>query len=972
MWDYLNDVPQCPWGIVCNIVSFRLYHRTKTTRTYEHFTLQDLRDKNKFREFYCLFERGGFLPALAGQKPRCDDLLERSEKRQREVGGDLYKLYHDQRTSLIHHLRQPPHNLSLDEAIHVAQKLLDRIIFIAFCEDRRLLPSGIIEYAWNVSTGLADVDNPRWRSFLGLFKKIDKGDSKQHITGYNGELFKPDVLINKLELDDSRTDFFREIAAYNFDVEVNVDILGHLFEQSISDLELLRQNPDTAPSTPAPSASEGQSKTPGRRKREGVYYTPPYITKYIVSQAIGGCLKERFAALAAERKLDLAAPPAKRTGKKWAAYHQGRYDILKALRVCDPASGSGAFLIEAFDFLEGAYEEVIGDLIALEVCGEEELDKINATILQENLFGVDLSEEAVGITKLALWIRTAELGKPLSNLSENIKWGNSVVADKAVHPQAFDWQAAFPEVFDQGGFDVVIGNPPYIRQEMLVPFKEHWESRFDEVFAGTADIYVYFFALAHEILRPGGQSMYICSSAFARAAYGEALRTFLLTHDLLTQFIDLGDTQIFSDAKDVYPAIVGVAKPNERRPRKNEFVRTVRLRRADDPKRIAQIVETFGWNVPSSRLDSSGWQFDKPDLVDLRQKLLGRGKPLEQVLVGRFFRGVVTGLNDAFVIDSVQRDELLRKDPGCVELIKPFLQGMNIRKWHIEDNDDWLIFTRRGIEIDRYPAILEYLSEFRKQLEPKPVDWPTSKEWAGRKPGSYKWYEIQDSIDYWQEFEGTKIVYPDITKSARFAMDDAGRFPGNTGFAIPGGDYFLLGLLNSPQTWFLIAGISIPFGERAGEFRYRLFSQYMGKIPIPPTSKPERKAIAALAKKCCELGAERYERQTKVQRRLAQSFGEGVGGIALGQLNNKAQEWWEASLGDLGAALKTSFKLPADPFQNPKKADQWDKYLSENRREVERLTRELAAAENEINDRVYRLFELTPDEIKLLQREVEH
>jgi hypothetical protein len=146
----------------------------------------------------------------------------------------------------------------------------------------------------------------------------------------------------------------------------------------------------------------------------------------------------------------------------------------------------------------------------------------------------------------------------------------------------------------------------------------------------------------------------------------------------------------------------------------------------------------------------------------------------------------------------------------------------------------------------------------------------------------------------------------------------------------------------------------------------------MEQVPIPPAKKPERTAIAALAKKCCELGAERYERQTKVQRRLAQSFGEGVGGIALGQLNNKAQEWWETSLGDLGAALKASFKLAANPFKHPKTADEWDSYLTENRREVERLTRELAAAENEINDRVYRLFQLTPDEIKLLQREVEH
>jgi hypothetical protein len=467
VWDYLNEVPACPWGIVCNLVSFRLYHRTKTPRTYEHFTLQDLRKKETFREFYCLFERGGFLAPIAGQKPRCDDLLEKSEHQQRQVGDKLYTLYRDQRTSLIHHFRNPPHNLSRDQAISAAQTLLNRIIFIAFCEDRKLLPSGAIEFAWNASFGYADVQNPRWKSFKGLFRKVDRGDSRQNVTGYNGELFKEHP-VDHLELDDSRTDFFREIADYDFESEVNVDVLGHLFEQSITDLELLRQNLDAPPAA-------AQAKQPGRRKREGVYYTPPYITKYIVSQTIGGCLKERFAALASEHKLDLATPPENRTGKKWTAYHQARYEALQKLRVCDPACGSGAFLIEAFDFLEGVYEEVIGDLIAVEACGENELDKINPTILRENLFGVDLSPEAVGITKLALWIRTAEVGKPLSNLSDNIKFGNSVVSDNTVHPDAFDWQASFPEVFAQGGFDVVIGNPPYIRQEWLAPYKEHWE-----------------------------------------------------------------------------------------------------------------------------------------------------------------------------------------------------------------------------------------------------------------------------------------------------------------------------------------------------------------------------------------------------------------------------------------------------------------------------------------------------------------
>jgi hypothetical protein len=259
---------------------------------------------------------------------------------------------------------------------------------------------------------------------------------------------------------------------------------------------------------------------------------------------------------------------------------------------------------------------------------------------------------------------------------------------------------------------------------------------------------------------------------------------------------------------------------------------------------------------------------------------------------------------------------------------------------------------------EEFPAVHAYLSEHRERAEKR-----------GDK-GRF-WWELR-ACAYWDSFASPKIVWPDISKLPRFSLDNQSLYLGNTVYTIPANDYYLLGVLSSWATWFFLSKTAQPLRLRGDRWQYRLFTQFMEQVPIPPAKKPERTAIAALAKKCCELGAERHHRQNKVQRRLAQAFGEGVGGIALGQLNNKAQEWWETSLGDLGAALKTSFNLAADPFKKPKTADEWDAYLTENRREVERLSRELADAENEINDRVYRLFRLTEDEVKLLQREVEH
>ena len=253
-------------------------------------------------------------------------------------------------------------------------------------------------------------------------------------------------------------------------------------------------------------------------------------------------------------------------------------------------------------------------------------------------------------------------------------------------------------------------------------------------------------------------------------------------------------------------------------------------------------------------------------------------------------------------------------------------------------------------------------------MEPKPADWDKSKNWPGRKPGAYQWFEIQDTVDYWEGFEQPKIVWPDISKLPRFSMDTEQRYLGNTGYIIPGADYYLLGILSSWATWFFISKTAQPLRLRGDRWQYRLIAQFMEQIPIPDASDSDRTAIADLAKLCCSLGAQRYDIQTSFQHRLIQTFGEGD----QYQLNTKAQMWWEHSLNELGNALKQSFQLRDNPMKNPRIADRWEQYLEEKRNEVDGLSRQLNNAEFEINNRIYRLFDLTTDEIELLQREVEH
>lgn len=286
---------------------------------------------------------------------------------------------------------------------------------------------------------------------------------------------------------------------------------------------------------------------------------------------------------------------------------------------------------------------------------------------------------------------------------------------------------------------------------------------------------------------------------------------------------------------------------------------------------------------------------------------------------------------------------------------------------------DRLIFARRGINIENYPAVMEYLETHRVRLEAKPRDWSERQagKWKGRKEGAYKWYEIQDSVEYWKEFEEVKIVWPDISKLPRFSMDTDRRYLGNTGYIVAGADYYLLGILSSWATWFMISKTAQPLRLRGDRWQYRLIAQFMERLPIPEASDDEKEAIGATAKLCNTLGQERYDLQEHVRVRLIAAFSQHQRGKTLG-LNTKAQSWWELTFDELGESLKSSFKLKWNPLMSPRTADEWQPYLLEKRIEVERMSCELSDAEAELNDRVYRLFELSQEEIRLLQQEVEH
>ncbi|HTU88561.1 MAG TPA: DNA methyltransferase [Gemmataceae bacterium] len=471
-WDYLNALPECPWGIVSNFAATRLYHRDSTPLAYQEFQLKDIaRNDEVFRQFYCLFEIGGLLPSPLGE-PRALKLLNKTAHRQREVGDELYSTYNDQRWRLIEHLHRQQ-GQSLDEAIRIAQVLLDRIIFVAFCEDRGLLPEKCIETAYNTLPPFSKVTNPRWQNFLALFHAVDKGHSRdlRLDNGYNGGLFRHDPAVDDLQLDDEWTHFFRTVGSYDFRDEVNVEVLGHIFEKSIGELEGLRASAlfaSSGPAAPGNGAQPVMPKSP-ERKRFGIYYTPPEFTRFIVHNTLNAVIEERFERLRKERGLTADDLNSDRPAPKLAEYWPACRDALRQIKVCDPACGSGAFLVQAYELLEEHYLRLADGLRLHDEAAAHALEESAPDlILADNLYGVDLSQQAVEITQLALWIRSARHSRTLADLSHNIVWGNSLVADHNVHPKALEWPAAFPTVFHRqgGGFDCVIGNPPWERLKL--------------------------------------------------------------------------------------------------------------------------------------------------------------------------------------------------------------------------------------------------------------------------------------------------------------------------------------------------------------------------------------------------------------------------------------------------------------------------------------------------------------------------
>lgn len=532
----------------------------------------------------------------------------------------------------------------------------------------------------------------------------------------------------------------------------------------------------------------------------------------------------------------------------------------------------------------------------------------------------------------------------------------------AAEQRFFHWEVAFPGVWRDlsssgrsGGFDAVIGNPPYVRQEEISPIKPALSKAFD-TYAGTADLYVYFYEQGTKLLRPGGRMGYVVTNKWLKAGYAEKLRR-MFAEDVWVEFLaDFGHARhLFPDA-DVFPCVIAVQKPDaDAVPEQYDLAV---IPRDDVPREgLSAAVHAATYRAERSDLTEEAWVLEPPDVAALLKKIRERGVSLEEYAGASPLYGVKTGFNEAFLIDTATRDQLVGDDPKAADIIKPYLRGQDIGRWLPEWNGLWMIFARRGIDIEEYPSVLRHLESFRTQLEPKPANWQPPKKdakWPGRKAGSYRWYEIQDAVDYFEDFDRPKVLLRRIAFYAQVCTDQGQYMVNDSALILPTVDEWIVACLNSPIGWY---------------FQFKKFPHkkdealafdipYIREFPIPQLEHGKREAFQDNVE-CIKTNTAIVE---KADRAIADWLGFEFPRVTSTALSEASKLDSDGFVSAVRAALPKREGLTPTQLRRLREA------FAETAEPARQARIELLAHERSLAAMVERAYGLTDEEVALMWR----
>jgi len=1099
---YGHESVRAKWGIVTDMNEFRLYFHQSVPHKYQKFIIKTsasdtdvslLSDSPRAGVQRFLFQKL-FQPHMllrSGGPCALEKLMQKQLTVEKALEKDFYREYHHFREKVFETLVKcnPDFKGTKSRLVRLTQRFLDRCLFVMFCEDMgaalhyppNLLRDMLIKHS---TDDFYDAnDNAAWEKVKKLFASMRDGSPflKHAMNRFNGGLFETD---NELESLDIPTFLFcteqqglnekslfsaKETllylsAQYDFGAgagtgerKIGLYTLGRIFEQSITDLEYMEARADGSVSLTELS----------KRKRDGVYYTPEWITHYIVQETVGAKLEDIKKELGFDRIAKVTDEDIEkfqeRLKNRWkkGAPHVNEYlavldqykNALDKIRIADPACGSGAFLIQAFEKMLEERQWIAKEKERIERKGSLfDTEQEMKTVLSQNLYGVDINPESVEITRLALWLRTALPDKSLRVLDKNILCGNSLVGtdfyenrnpelfpeEKKERINAFDWNAAFPEIFANRGFDCVIGNPPYIKLQhfrqaqpeiadyLLTARKKDGSLKYESTQTGNFDMYLPFIEMGMDLLNENGRMGFIAPNVWMMNEYGKGLRNKLKKTKKLDRWVDFKSFQVFDEAT-TYTALQ-FFRGKECDAVKCYFasdgdISNVNWEDADiDSVRYEDLPENEAWNL-------------FPDIErSLIDRLNQKCKRLEDCCKA-IIVGIQTSADYIYHLTKIGQGKYLHKgkDKKIKEveiedqIMRPLVSGTEAKRYQKPHTNTWLLFPydlsgeRPRLWLQKemeniFPKTWEYLKFCEKDLRQR-------EKGKMDKDDSWWAYNYPKNLD---KQDMPKLGVAQTVPGMRVFYDAKGEFYFNNvrvnGILVSEKheSWFLLGILNAPVANFVFKKTA---KAKQGGF-YEANKQFLAPLPIPDASDEQKKKVGNLAKELQQIHTARRDKMLLTEKRVQSSQTEA---------DKRSPQWiWadaknkeslEKRLDALTSCLRTGAAMKAENdkgeirffinaipviegiFEDAQQADfiaaQWhytalttnitEKFTAQKLisllctlrktdnsalmkqvialdKEIRELDQIIAEKEKEMNNIVYSLYKLSPEEIRLVEK----
>jgi len=906
---YKNNQPECTYVITSNFEKLRFY----IDNAIEHieFNLFTLTEKEFEQLYLCLaFEN------IQNDIPK--NIKKESISQEDAITKKLYNDYSLFKRELHQSLVILNPQFDALTLFQKSQKLLDRFLFLFFAEDRQLLPPNSVRLILNQWKQLKELDaySPlfdRFKKYFGYLNTGHKG--KQYdVYAYNGGLFLPDEVLDNITIDDDLLYLHTlKLSEYDFISEVDVNILGHIFENSLNELDEIK------------AQLEGQAvdKSKTKRKKDGVFYTPKYITKYIVENTVGKlCEEKKFEFEITEDDYITDKKRQKKTIKILLDKLTYYRNWLLQITICDPACGSGAFLNQALDFLILEHKYI--DELQAKLFGDAMvLSDVEKGILENNLFGVDLNEESVEIAKLSLWLRTAQPNRKLNDLNNNIKCGNSLIDDVAVAgDKAFNWQEEFPQIFAKGGFDVIIGNPPYVsnwtlsdsNREMVLWLAE----KYKEDLTGHWDLFICFISISIKYLKNDGYNSFILPTSFLKEKYGKLMRERIISSQELIEIVDFGEVVIFQNVA------------------RQTFIYNFKKHKNKSNKvKIKLGIEDIGSLIPQQFFKTlKNCTFKTSVTYDdilLYNKILEKSFKLGELFCVNV--GVVAHSKVGSPI-QFKKDDVIHNEYS--NGFKKYITGSNLSRYS-------LIFENQYMD---YESKKEYFHrpKFNMLFESNKI---ILRRTSGNNNSIIAYFDNEnyftnDSIMHLVRWSNEILDFQKPDK--RWHIDIKMHFD----------EKFILSLLCSKLTTYYFSKF-LSTDTLQGAYS-SIYPEDVREFPIIKIKEEEQKPFIDLSNQMLSLNKGLQETSQKFQRALEREF-------ALDSLPKKLQDWYLLSYGDFIKELeKKKVKLSLS-----QKAE-WEDYFLQESKKALALKTDIDTTDKEIDLMVYELYDLTKEEIEIVEK----